>query len=97
MDTSGMVGISGLEGLQRELEKMQEAAKALELPIKISVNPDDPADAVREMEAEVDRRLAPYGASEPIRSLGQHFKAESKAYILRRVSDARTKAEEPPE
>jgi hypothetical protein len=58
------IKITGLDKLQRDLDELQRAMKALDGPItKINIIPGDAqsvARGIREMEAAVDAKAAPY-------------------------------------
>ena len=58
------ITITGLDKLQRDLDELQRAIKALDGPIaKIKIVPGDSqsvARGIREMEAAVDAKAAPY-------------------------------------
>jgi hypothetical protein len=59
------VKVTGLKELQSDLLGLQKALESLHGTIaEIPINPNDPAsveEAIRQMEAAVDRRVAPYG------------------------------------
>lgn len=58
------IKLEGFDSLQRDLEQAQKALASLDGEITtVKVNPDDPAsveEAIRNMEAAVDAKVAPY-------------------------------------
>jgi hypothetical protein len=61
------IRITGLDKLQRELGEAQRAFESLDGPIAtLNFNPDDPdsvQEAIRQIEAAVDDKAAPYGSN----------------------------------
>jgi hypothetical protein len=72
------VKITGLDKLQRELEEAQRAFKSLDGTIaKLSFNPDDPGsveEAIRQMEAAVDAKVAPYRTNRLVSTVANKMK-----------------------
>jgi len=81
------VKITGLTELQRDLEDAQRAIASLGGTIaEVKVNPDDPASvekALREMEAAIDRIVAPHGNNKLVATVVKAAKEEYRKRILK--------------
>jgi hypothetical protein len=85
------IDISGLEKLQRELEEATRAIRSLDGPIaNLSVNPNNPSAAIREMELAIDRKVAPYAGNTFVSQLVRDMKSKFRERILERARTART-------
>ncbi len=77
--------IKGLDKLEKELDQMQKAVSALDGKIcTIQFDAEDPADvnrAIREMEAAVDKKLAPYRHSQFAKQVGDATKQRFREVI----------------
>jgi hypothetical protein len=80
------IKITGLDKLQRELEDAQRAFQSLDGTIAtLRFNPDDPEsvqEAIRQMEAAVDAKVAPYHGNALVSTVAQKSKAAYRAKIL---------------
>lgn len=87
------VKITGLEKLQRELEEAQRALQALDGTIgTLRFKPDDPEsvqEAIRQMEASVDAKVAPYRGNALVSTLAQKSKEAYRAKIGELAASAR--------
>jgi hypothetical protein len=86
--------ITGLQELQRKLEDAQRALAAIDGEIgQIRFNPNDPASieaTIRNIEATIDSKVAPYGNNEIVKTFVNGVKEKYRAKIL---EIAKTKAE----
>jgi hypothetical protein len=80
------VKITGLEKLQRELEEAQRALQALDGTIAtLRFKPNDPEsvqEAIRQMEASVDAKVAPYRGNALVETVTEKSKDAYRAKIL---------------
>jgi hypothetical protein len=83
-----MAEVRGLNELQRNLKELQLALESLNGTIaEIPINPNDPASvrkAVKEMEAAVDRKVAPYGNNKMVSVVIGAAKDEYRKALLKR-------------
>jgi prefoldin subunit 5 len=83
------LNITGLDELQRQLEELQRAMESLDGPIaNLKFDPKDPASvqrAIREMETEVDRKVAPYSGNPFVAQVVEQSKEHFRAGILERA------------
>jgi hypothetical protein len=83
-----MVEVKGLHELHRNLEELQLALESLHGTIaEIPINPSDPASvekAVEQMEAAVDRKVAPYGNNKMVAVVIRAAKDEYRKALLAR-------------
>ena len=83
------VKITGLDKFQRKLEEFQKAMHSLDGTIaEVRFDPKDPASvqrAVREMEAAVDRKVAPYRRNPLVSQVVEKAKQQYRAGILERA------------
>jgi hypothetical protein len=93
-----MVKIKGLDKLQRDLRRAQDALTGLDGELgSVSFNPEDPASidqAIMAMEKIVDEHVAGYDDSEIIGSLSDDMKEQYRAMILEKAAEARLKDDE---
>ena len=84
------IKIKGLNELQRDLENAQMALASLHGPIaEIAINPNDPAsvqEAIRQMEAAVDSKVAPYGNNKLVATVVKAAKEEYRKLLLKRAA-----------
>lgn len=75
--------MEGFDALRRDLESVQQAAAALEGTIAtLKVDPNNPQEAIRQMEAVVDSKVAPYGQSELVLKIAEEAKEHYRNQIL---------------
>lgn len=88
-----MFKIEGLDKLQRDLKRAQDALAELDGDLgSVSFNPEDPASidqAIAAMERIIDDRVAGYEDSEIIGSLAEEMKERYRAMILEKATEAR--------
>lgn len=88
-----MFKIEGLDKLQRDLQRAQDALAELDGDLgSVSFNPEDPASidqAISAMERIIDDRVAGYEDSEIIGSLAEEMKQQYRAMILEKAAEAR--------
>lgn len=93
-----MIKIKGLDKMQRELKRAQEALGELDGDLgTVSMNPEDPASidqAIIAMERIIDTKVAGYEDSEFIRNLAEEMKVKYRAMILEKAAEARLKGDE---
>jgi hypothetical protein len=81
------VKVTGLENLQRNLEEAGRALAALNRTVAtVKFNPADPqsvAEAICQMEAAVDERIAPYAGNSLVADVAAKFKAAQRSQILK--------------
>lgn len=84
------VTITGLDKLQRELEDAQRAFQSLNGTIAtLKWNPADPKsvrEAIRHMEAAVDRKTAPYRGNDLVAKVAQGLKDTYRQRIIEQRS-----------
>lgn len=84
------VKITGLDKLQCDLEEAQRALQSLDGTITtLKFNPADPKsveEAIRQMEAAVDNKTAPYRGNELVSKLAQGLKDRYRKQIRERAS-----------
>jgi hypothetical protein len=84
------VKITGLEALQRNLEEASKAMASLHGTITtLKFNPADPESvngAIREMEAAVDQKIAPYASNSIVAELAAASKTSFRNQILKMAS-----------
>jgi predicted nucleotide-binding protein len=90
--------ITGLQSLQRDLDNLGKATRALDGPlIEIKYDPDDPASveaAISDVEAAIDSKVGPYRGSRMVESLVADLKRKYAKDILDRAAAARLHKEE---
>ena len=93
-----MFKIEGLDKLQRDLQRAQDALAELDGDLgSVSFNPEDPASidqAISAMERMIDDRVAGYEDSEIIGSLAEEMKEQYRAMILEKAAEARLQDDE---
>jgi hypothetical protein len=89
-----MLKIAGLDKLQRELADAQRAFKSLDGTITtLKFDPSDPKgveDAIRQMEAAVDSKTAPYRNNNLVAKVAKALKDRYREEIHKRARAART-------
>ena len=78
------IDITGLKKLQRDLKEAARAMRSLDGNIaNLSVDPNNPNAAIREMELAIDRKVAPYTGnalvSQLVRDTKKKFRGETLA------------------
>jgi hypothetical protein len=81
------INVTGLEKLQRELEEAARAVGLDGLIANLSVDPNNPTAAIREMELAVDRKVAPYAGNTLVSQLVRDMKNKFREGILQRVKN----------
>ena len=93
-----MFKIKGLDKLQRDLKRAQDALGELDGELgSVSFNPEDPASidqAITKMERLIEARLAGNENSNLIGSLAEQMKEKYRAMIIQKASEARLKDDE---
>ena len=93
-----MFKIEGLDKLQRDLKRAQDALAELDGDLgSVSFNPEDPASidqAIAAMERIIDDRVAGYEDSEIIGSLAEEMKEQYRAMILEKAAGVRLQDDE---
>jgi putative salt-induced outer membrane protein YdiY len=80
---SSNIRITGLEELQRDFEDAARAMKSLDGTIAtLSINPDDPSEAIRQMELAIDSKIAAYRGNTLVSQLAREMKAQYRQRIL---------------
>jgi hypothetical protein len=91
------VKITGLDRLQRQLEEASKAFQALDGKVAtLRFSPSDPAsteDAIREIEAAVDTKVAPYRGNTLVESVARQLKEKYRSAIHQRAAEAVNKPE----
>lgn len=84
-----MLKITGLDNLQKELEDAQRALQSLDghlTTVKYDPNNAESVNAaIREMEAAVDAKVAPYRGNPLVESIVPELKEKYRAAILERA------------
>jgi hypothetical protein len=87
------IKISGLDKLQRQLDDLSEAAKALDGEIStVNFDPHDPSSveaAVVQMEQAIDAKIAAYRGSELVENIATQLKDRYRQEIYDRAAKAR--------
>jgi hypothetical protein len=87
------VKITGLDKLQRELKDAQRAFQSLDGTIAtLKWNPADPKsvqEAIKHMEAAVDRKVAPYRGNDLVAKVAQGLKDTYRQRILEQRNAAK--------
>lgn len=82
------INITGLDTLQRQLEEAQRALNSLDGTIDtLKFNPNDPQSvqaAIRQMEAAIDSKIAPYRNNPLVSQVAQGLKDQYREMILER-------------
>ncbi|MBX3483465.1 hypothetical protein [Phenylobacterium sp.] len=85
--------INGLDSLVRKLNEAQEAAQELDGDLaSLKFDPFDPAsieEAIQQLNAAVDQRLAPYRENELVKNMGEQLKENGREAIINRAASAR--------
>lgn len=93
-----MFKIKGLDKLQRDLRRAQDAVGELDGELgSVSFNPDDPASidqAITSMERLIDEKFAGYEDSDIVTSLAEDMKEKYRSMILEKAAEARVKDDE---
>ena len=77
------IDITGLQKLQRELEEAARGLKSLDGTITtLSVDPDNPNKAIRQMELAIDNRVARYRGNNLVSQLVREMKEEYRKKIF---------------
>lgn len=97
-DSVHMIKITGLDNLQRELKKAQEALSELDGELgTVAIDPEDPASidqAIAAMERIIDTKVAGYENNEFIGPLAEELKENCRSIILDKAAEARLKGDE---
>src|SRR5271170_5313214 len=87
------IKITGLDELQRKLDEASQAFQALDGELAtLRYNPNDPGSidgAIREMEAAVEAKVAPYAGNALVESVAQQLKEKYRSAILEKAAAAR--------
>lgn len=93
-----MFKIEGLDKLQRDLKRVQDAISELDGDLgSVSFNPDDPESidlAISSMEKLIDEKVAGFEDNDIVASLIDEMKGQYRALILEKTAEARLKEEE---
>jgi hypothetical protein len=93
-----MFKIEGLDKLQRDLKRVQDAISELDGDLgSVSFNPDDPESidlAISSMEKLIDEKVAGFEDNDIVASLIDEMKGQYRALILEKAAEARLKEEE---
>ena len=93
-----MFKIEGLDKLQRDLKRVQDAISELDGDLgSVSFNPDDPESidlAISSMEKLIDEKVAGLEDNDIVASLIDEMKGQYRALILEKAAEARLKEEE---
>ena len=93
-----MFKVEGLDKLQRDLKRAQDAFSELDGEFgSVSFNPDDPSSidlAITSMEKLIDKKTAEYSDSEIVAALVEKIKEQYRAMILEKATEARIKGDE---
>lgn len=93
-----MFKIEGLDKLQRDLQRAQDALGELDGELgSVSFDPDDPASidqAITSMEKLIDEKIAAYEDSDIVVSLAEEMKEQYRAMILEKAAQARLEDDE---
>lgn len=93
-----MFKVEGLDKLQRDLQKAQDALSEIDGEIgSVSFDPDDPASidaAITSMEKLIDGKLSGFDDSDIVSSLAEQMKEQYRAAILEKAAEARIKGDE---
>ena len=85
------IRIEGLDKLKRQLDEASRAFRSLDGEIaKVSVVPGDQASvqaAIREMEAAIDRKAAPYRGNPLVDPVVKQLKAKYREHLIRRSQE----------
>jgi len=88
-----MLKITGLDGLQKELEKLSQALQSLDGQLaNVRFDPSDPASiesAIKEIEKAIDAKAAPYSDNPMVASVVEQLKETYRRGILERAAAAR--------
>jgi hypothetical protein len=87
------MAVNGLDALMRKLKELEKAAAALDGDIaKVSFDPHDPQSidlAIRQMESDVDERVADFRTNEMVQNIAENLKEQGRRVILERAATAR--------
>lgn len=93
-----MFKIEGLDKLQRDLKRVQDAISELDGDLgSVSFNPDDPESidlAISSMEKLIDDKVAGFEDNDIVASLIDEMKGQYRAMILEKAAEARLREEE---
>jgi hypothetical protein len=93
-----MFKIEGLDKLQRDLKRVQDALSELDGDLgSVSFNPDDPESidlAISSMEKLIDEKVSGFEDSDIVTSLVEEMKDQYRAMILEKATEARLKDDE---
>lgn len=93
-----MFKIEGLDKLQRDLKRVQDAISELDGDLgSVSFNPDDPESidlAISSMEKLIDEKVAGFEDNDIVASLIDEMKGQYRAVILEKAAEARLREEE---
>ena len=93
-----MFKIEGLDQLQRDLKRVQDAISELDGDLgSVSFNPDDPESidlAISSMEKLIDEKVAGFEDNDIVASLIDEMKGQYRAMILEKAAEARLREEE---
>ncbi|MFK7161859.1 hypothetical protein V6U78_12515 [Marinospirillum sp. MEB164] len=93
-----MVGISGLDKLQKELKQAQQALNELDGELGVvNFDPNDPASieaAIQSVIRIIDSRIEPYANNSIVGSLADQMKESYRESILQKAAEARLQSNE---
>lgn len=93
-----MFKIEGLDRLQRDLQRAQDALSELDGEIgSVSFDPSDPDSidaAITSMERLIDEKISGFEDSDIVASLAEQMKEKYRAAILEKAAEARIKGDE---
>ena len=85
------MAMQGLDRLQRHMKELADASQALNGTITtVNFNPDDPesvADAMRQVEAAIDRKIAPYHSNPTVMKMADELKEKYRQGILNKKNE----------
>jgi hypothetical protein len=91
----GMLKITGLDKLQRDLEQAQKALEAIDGELgRVRFDPNDPSsieNAIASVEQMIDGRLGAYASNPIIKPLVGEMKEKYRGAILEKAAEARLK------
>jgi hypothetical protein len=90
--------ISGLDSLQKKMGELEKAMAELDGELgSVSFDPEDPSSieqAIRDMEAVVDKRIGRYADNDMVAGIVDATKEQFRASILEKAAKARLEADD---
>lgn len=90
--------ISGLDSLQKKMGELEKAMAELDGELgSVSFDPEDPSSieqAIRDMEAVVDKRIGRYADNDMVAEIVEATKEQFRASILEKAAKARLEADD---